>query len=86
VIETHNNSSRRISDKTAFFSAWRSERMQPTETLFSSLPTNAPKTTSQGGSDENGSKFDQQLAQLNKELTAMGALCEQAIAASPWRF
>ena len=47
-----------------------------------SLQINVPKTILQEGLDDMRSRFDEQLAVLNKKLIEMGALCENIIAFS----
>ena len=82
VIVTHNmQQAVRISDQTAFFLLGELIEYSNTEQLFSAQ-----------GEEDRGlhhgevrimrSHFDEQLAQLSRELTEMGALCEEVIALS----
>ena len=80
VIVTHNmQQAVRISDNTAFFLLGDLVEFGSTETIFSQ-----PRGFADGGLHYGEvrimrSKFDEQLALLNKELIEMGALCEEVI-------
>ena len=81
VIVTHNmQQAVRISDRTAFFLLGELIECDGTEKFFS-----APVRQADGGLYHREvrlmrSRFDEQLALLNRELIEMGALCEEAIA------
>ena len=81
VMVTHNmQQATRVSDTTAFFLLGDMIEVGETEAL-SCRRTSAPRTTSQEVRLMRN-RFDTQLIELNNELIAMGALCENAIASS----
>ena len=83
VIVTHNmQQAVRISDKTAFFLLGEIVEFGSTEKLFSMPPRQAHRGLYNREVRMMRSKFDEQLAFLNRELITMGALCENAIAMS----
>ena len=84
VIVTHNmQQAARISDHTAFFLLGELVECGDTEQIFCPAAGQAHRGLHHGEVRISmRSRFDQQLALLNRELIEMGALCEEVIAAA----
>ena len=70
----------RISDHTAFFLLGELVEYGATEQVFSAPGGEADRGLHHGEVRIMRSRFDEQLAQLERELIEMGALCEESIA------
>lgn len=78
VIVTHNmQQAVRISDRTAFFLLGELVEADSTEKIFSTPEDKRTEDYITGRFWLMRSRFDEQLAELNKELIEMGALCEE---------